>query len=181
MALNSVYSYFRSYDKSSFAVFSCQGSEPSKQDLQKFEKAVGFSLPDEYREFTLSPLGGLYMEVQEELWPRPQAYQVGPFWSFLYAVKVFGMARDIPDWLDVRVQYKKFHNAGYSRMVPFLQRVGDPDCYCFTASKEIVLWDHEDPDHKKLIDLSFSELLMKEIRELEERKTLKLSGKQFAA
>jgi hypothetical protein len=121
---------------------------------------------------------GLYMEVREELWPRPQAYQVGPFWSFLYAIKVLGIARDIPDWLDVRVQYRKFLGAGHLGLVPFLQRVGDPDCYCFNASKKIILWNHEDPDHKELIHLSFSELLMKEIQELEERKNLKLKDKQ---
>lgn len=27
------------------------------------------------------------------------------FWSFLYGIKVFGIAEDIPAWLDIRVQF----------------------------------------------------------------------------
>ena len=46
-------------------------------------------LYDYFRAFTMSPLGGLSMEVREELWPR---------------AKEFDVAAEIPDWLDLAVQ-----------------------------------------------------------------------------
>jgi hypothetical protein len=107
MALDDVYRYFRDWDRESFEVVACQGNEPTESEVAEFEAAVGFRLPDEFREFTMSPLGGLYMAVREELWPRPRAFQVGPAWSFAYGLKVFGIAADIPDWLDIREQYRE--------------------------------------------------------------------------
>ena len=88
MALDDIYNYFRHYDAKSFYVVACQGNEPSEADLAAFEASVGFRLPTEFRQFTMSPLGGLYIEVREELWPRPKGYDVGPFWSFLFGLKV---------------------------------------------------------------------------------------------
>src|SRR5439155_3692726 len=104
------------------------------------EKVVGFRMPDEFREFTKSPLGGMYMAMHEKLWPRPKAYDVGPFWSFLYGFKVFGIAKGIPDWLDIHVQYNKFRDEGFAELIPFLQLIGDADRYCFDAKQQIVHW-----------------------------------------
>ncbi len=74
MPLDDVLAYFQRCDRQTFAVFSCQGNEPSEADLSAFESEAGFRLPDEFRAFTMSPLGGLYMEVREELWPRPKEF-----------------------------------------------------------------------------------------------------------
>jgi hypothetical protein len=52
MSLSKVYKYFRNYDRQSFAVFSCQGNEPSESDIADFERHIGFGLPPEFREFT---------------------------------------------------------------------------------------------------------------------------------
>ncbi len=134
MALEDIFSYFRTYDKASFAVFACSGNEPSEADIAAIETEIGFRLPDDFREFTMSPLGGLYMEVRENLWPRHKPYDVGPFWSFLYGLKVFGIASDIPEWLDLRRAYQELRSEGYPDLVPFLQRVGDANRYCFRAA-----------------------------------------------
>jgi len=174
--LQDIYSYFRDYDSRSFAVFSCQGHEPCEADVAAFEAAVGFRLPEEFREFTMSSLGGLYMEVKEELWPRPKAYDVGPFWSFLYGIQVFGIAKDIPEFLDIRVQASEMTAAGYKGLVPFLQRVGDPNKFCFTAKGEILDWDHEVAEQTRLVDETFPDLLLREIRDLESRKEHKIRG-----
>ncbi len=104
MALDEVFNYFRGYDKRTFQVVACQGSEPSEADVAAFEAEVGFRFPDEFRAFTMSALGGLYMAVREELWPRPKLFDVGPFWSFLYGLKVFGIAEGIPEWKSARIE-----------------------------------------------------------------------------
>jgi hypothetical protein len=175
-ALKEVMSYFRGYDQRTFHVVACQGREPSEADVAAFERDCGFRLPEDFRKFTMSPLGGLYMEVKEELWPRPVAYSVGPFWSFLYGVKVFGIADGIPDWLDIRVQFAALREEGSPGLVPFLQRQGDADRYCFDARGRIVRWDHEQPDEREVVASSFPELLMAEIRDLEDRARRKIAG-----
>lgn len=176
MSLEAVFDYFHHYDKQAYQVVACSGNEPDDEDLAAFESTVGFRLPDEFREFTMSPLGGLYMEVREELWRRAKAYDVGPFWSFLYGLKVFGIASDIPEWLDIRVQFQEMVDAGMTGLVPFLQLEGDADCYCFDADRRIIQWSHDEPDARRVVETTFGKLLMQEIRELEARKERKMRG-----
>lgn len=180
MAIDSILDYFRSYNKENFGVFACQGQEPSEEDIAAFEGECGFRLPEEFREFTMSPLGGLYMEAREEVWPRAQAFDIGPFWSFLYAVKVFGIAQDIPGWLDIREQYREMSEMGYPHLVPFLQVQGNADFYCFDAEGRTLRWLHDEPDEPEVVDESFAELVMREIHELEERTEWKRQGKDRA-
>jgi hypothetical protein len=176
MALDEVYRYFRDWDRESFEVVACQGNEPTESDVAEFEAVVGFRLPDEFREFTMSPLGGLYMAVREELWPRPRAFQVGPAWSFAYGLKVFGIAADIPEWLDIREQYREMSAEGYADLVPFLQLKCNADRYCFNRAGRIIKWDHEEPDEREELAFSFSDVLLTEIRELEIRRDRKGRG-----
>src|SRR4051812_4060010 len=86
MPLEELYHNFERYDAMVFNVATCQGQEPTEEHIADFERTIGFRLPDEFRAFTKSPLGGLYIEVKEELWPRPGLYAVGEFWSFLYGL-----------------------------------------------------------------------------------------------
>ena len=174
--LQPIYDYFRSYDKASYSIFACQDSQPTESDILSFEREIGFRLPNDFRNFTKSPLGGLYMEVREELWPRPKLYEVGPFWSFLYGLKVFGIASDIPEWLDIRHQRANFANAGISELVPFLQVCGDPDPYCFDRDGRIICWHHDMPEQRDPEEVTFADLLMREILALEERNKEKLAA-----
>jgi hypothetical protein len=168
--LDDVWAYFLDYDKDSFLVLACQGTEPSEADVEAFEDQAGFRLPDAFREFTMSALGGLYMEVREHLWPRAKPLDVGPFWSFLYGLKVFGIAEGIPDWLDIREQYREMRDAGHADLAPFLQVEGDADRYCFDRHWHVIKWDHELPEERPVIEMAFPELLLHEIADLEDRK-----------
>lgn len=112
MALEKVYDYFHNYDKQTYQVVACMGNEPSEHDIKKFEHQYGINLPADFREFTMSPLGGLYMEVREEIWPRAKQYDIGPFWSFCRGIIVYGIANGIPDFLDIREKTKELHDEG---------------------------------------------------------------------
>lgn len=175
MPLTDIYDYFRGYEKKTFAVFAQQGAEPSVTDVELFEQTIGFQLPAEFREFAVHPLGGLYMEVHEELWPRPELYAVGPFWSFLYGFQVFSLSTGAPDWLQIENAWHEMTDAGSPGLVPFLKVIGDADPYCFTQDQGIVIWQHEEPDNPEPIAMSFSECVMHEIRSLEDRKNRKLN------
>jgi len=177
-ALGRVFAYFETYDRKSFHVVACQGNEPSEADVAAFEQLAGFRLPDDFREFTKSGLGGLYMEVSEDLWPPAKRHDVGPAWSFWRAIKVFGIASDIPEWLDIRKQLEGFRVHSREH-VPFLQIESDADRYCFDRSGAIVRWDHETGDFTP-VNGTFAELLLREIRELEQRKERVLHGERRA-
>lgn len=112
MALEKVYDYFHNYDRQTYQVVACMGNEPSEHDIKKFEHQYGINLPADFREFTMSPLGGLYMEVREEIWPRAKQYDIGPFWSFCRGIIVYGIANGIPDFLDIREKTKELHDEG---------------------------------------------------------------------
>ena len=169
MSLRKVMKYFRSYDKAAYEVAACQGSEPSESDVAAFEAEVGFGLEAEFREFTMGPLGGLYMAVREEIWPRPEPYEVGPFWTFLYGLKVPGIARNIPEWLDVRVEWRRMQEIGITDLVPCLRICGDADVWCVDWKGRIVRWSHEEPEERRVEKVGFGKLLWREIGELEGR------------
>ena len=176
MSLEQIERYFRNYDKKSYEVFSQLKDGPSTADVAAFEKRVGFHFPAEFREFAIHPLGGLYVAVKEELWPRPNAYDVGPFWSFLYGFMVFGLSAKAPDWLQMSNAWIRLSEDGDAQLVPFLKVIGDPDPYCFTRDQKVVIWRHENPSEPEEVAESFSEVLMFEIHELEQRKEQKVKG-----
>jgi hypothetical protein len=176
MPLTEIYNYIKNFDGNTYCVFTQKGNEPKESDLAAFESRVGFRLPDEFREYALNPLGGLYMEVKRELWPRPQKGQVGPFWSFLYGVMVYSFTSEAPEWMQINTAWQRLSQDGYPQLVPFLKIIGDPDPYCFTADQQIAIWQHETPDKLKPISGTFSEVVMREIRNLEARKARKLRG-----
>ena len=83
MALKEVYDYFRHYDKDTYQVVACMGNEPSEEDVQDFENKYGIRLPEDFREFTMSSLGGLFMEGQGRAMAKSQGLRCSPFLDFL--------------------------------------------------------------------------------------------------
>jgi len=177
MPISDIEAYFRSYDRKSSDVYSQNGAEPSAKDVSAFEKEIGFPLPQEFRDYAVHPLGGVYMGVKEEIWPEPEPYSVGPFWSFLRGVLVYSLSSEAPDWLSMRDAWRIFSEDGHPELVPFLKVLGDADPYCFTTDGGIVIWRHETPDTPQAVDMSFSQVLIHELRELEQRTRWKIEGK----
>lgn len=175
--LDTVFEYFSADNMSkrqitdTYQLAACAAPE---EEVQAFEQQIGFRLPEDFREFTLSPLGGLYIEVKEELWPRAELGEVGPFWSFLYGIKVFGLALEVPEWLDMRIQYEEMRSLEVGNLVPFMQIEGDSDLYCFDDHGSIVKWHHDDIEDQEVVELTFAQLLLSELKELEQRKERKL-------
>lgn len=177
MALEKVYDYFHNYDKQTYQVVACMGNEPSEQDIKDFENQYGINLPADFREFTMSPLGGLYMEVREEIWPQAKQYDIGPFWSFCRGIIVYGIANGIPDFLDIREKTKELHDEGFTGFIPFLSIIGNGDeIFCFDKNNNIVLLDYYTTGEATPIEGTFSDCLMNQIAELEERKNKKIRG-----
>ena len=140
MSLEKIYEYFHNYDKQTYQVVACMGNEPSEQDIKKFENQYNRNLPSDFRAFTMSPLGGLYMEVREEIWPRAQPYDIGPLLVILRGLIVYGIANEIPEFLDLRRKTKELHDNGFPDFIPFLSIIGNGDeIFCFDKNNKIVL------------------------------------------
>lgn len=154
-----------------FSLFACGEKPPSQADIAAYERDAGCELPSDFRAFAQGPLGGLYVEVKEEVWPRAKPLEVGPFWSFLYGLAVYGFVHDIPEWMDMRRQGETFRGAVGDTYLPFLKIMADPDLYCFGKDGRISQWSHEMGEFRA-ID-SFAELLDFELAELKTRKERK--------
>jgi hypothetical protein len=52
-----------------FSLFASGEKPPSQADIAAFERDTGCVLPSDFRAFSQGPLGGLYVEVKEAVWP----------------------------------------------------------------------------------------------------------------
>jgi len=155
-----------------FSVFACGENAPDEAVLRTFERELGFKLPDDFRDFSKSSLGGVYVEVKEDIWPRAEPFEAGPFWSFLYGLVVYGFAGDVPEWMDMRIQTEAFRRDTQSNYAPFFKVIGDVDLYCFGKDQSISRWEHETGEFAR-VDKAFVELLDFELGELRARKDRK--------
>ena len=172
MTLLDVNEYLDNIDPQSFQYWCSQDEAPALTEVQQYFNEINFTLPEDFRDFATSRLGSLHIEVPEELWPRRRG---GAFWWFLYGLSVFGIGREVPEWLDLRVQYHQFQMAGFPDLLPIIRVVSDADRYCFTREGQIVHWCHE-TTNTKIVDASFADCLMRELRALEERKDRVVRG-----
>lgn len=156
-----------------YNVCACGENAPPIKEIKKFEEEIGYKLPVDFKEFSISSLGGIYVEVKEEIWPRAKAYDVGPFWSFLYGVMVFGFASDVPEWMDIRKIVNEFRNETESDFTPFMKIIGNADVYCFGKDSKIYQWSHETNEFE-VVDKTFIDLLDYELGELRNRKEKKI-------
>lgn len=147
---------------------------PSKARLREVARRYGCRLPNDFLKHSTGKLGGIYVEVKEAKWPRPKPFEVGPFWSFLYAVFVFGVGTDVPDWMNMELAAKDFSERTGRSLVPCMKRVGDADLYLFDEHGKIVQWRHE-TDELEPFNGSFFDLFESEICDLRKRKDMKIA------
>jgi hypothetical protein len=178
MSLKKIETFVRTCDRTCYDVVAQQGSEPSLKDVAAFEKKIGFAFPAEYRRYLCHPLGGLIVEVHEELWPRPKAWDVGPAWSFAFGVYAYTLCSAAPDWLSMQTAWAEMCEQGHPELVPVLRVACDADPYCYTKKGKLVIWRHETPDEPDAFDGDFFDALAYELGELEQRKDRKLAERQ---
>ena len=175
MAIDKIYEYLRSYDRQTYQIVACGDNPPTEKDISDFEAQYNIHLPSDFRKFTMSSLGGFYMEVREEVWPRAQAFEVRSAWSFWYGIIVYGIADDIPDFLDIRMKTEELHDQGFTEYIPFMSVIGDDgNIYCFDEDNNIVLLSYYATGEATQIDGSFEDCLLRQMEELEERKNRKI-------
>jgi hypothetical protein len=160
-----------------FSVFACGVNAPKEEVLRAFETRIGYSLPKGFREFSMSPYGGIYIEVKEAIWPKSKPYDVGPFWGFLRGLMTYGFAKDIPDWMDMATQTDQFQKSSGTKFTPFLKVIGNADVYCFDPTGAVRRWDHETGE-AVAVGNTFVGVFADELSELRKRKEKKKSEKK---
>jgi hypothetical protein len=136
---------------------------------------LGVVYPPELRAHVLGRFPGIYVEVKEAVWPRPKPFEVGPFWSFLYALHSYTPAPASEDWMRLDYAGAAFQDETGLHAAPILRVVGDADLYCVDAKGEIVRYDHE-LNQLSPVGLDFWGLFDREMAELHGRKLRKAAG-----
>lgn len=155
----------RTFDQVSFRVMAGGSAAPTEARMEGFESALGCRLPEEFREFTLSPLGGFYLEAREDVWPRPKP-NAKASWRDQFGLKVFGLAAPIPEWLDLREEIMLLPEDD-GDLIPFMAWVGVKDRFCFDLDGQIVLRLAD--GQRELVGLTFAQLLRRELDLLKHR------------
>ncbi|MBP9596106.1 MAG: hypothetical protein KBE24_04935 [Fusobacteriaceae bacterium] len=149
------------------------------QDIKNVENELDINFPDEYIAHLLGEndeaLGsrGIYIEVKEEFWERPKAYDAAPFWSFLYGFHTYTACKESTDWMRLNFVGKNFFAETGIKVVPILKIIGNRDLYCVNEKREIVKYNH-DENAIENTNMNFWEVFEFELKELKERKELKL-------
>ncbi|MFA5508319.1 MAG: SMI1/KNR4 family protein [Vulcanimicrobiota bacterium] len=167
MSLRDLQEFVKNYNIAVYRLMASGRSAPSESRLEQFEESIGFRFPDEFRELTLSPLGGLCLQVCDDLWPRPGSTEVEE-WQRLYSLNLFGIAAGVPEWLDLREELALLPPEE-SDLVPFLSRGCEKERYCFDLDHQLVRWCPA-TGRRELIKNSFYGFLLHEIAELEVRR-----------
>jgi hypothetical protein len=97
-----------------FRVMPIAENKSTITDIKKIEKELEIKFPGEYVAHLLAKgaevLGerGIYIEVKETVWPKPQLYDVGQFWKFLYGIHTFTPSEFSEDWMRLKITGKQF-------------------------------------------------------------------------
>ncbi|QQO08714.1 hypothetical protein [Breznakiella homolactica] len=162
-----------------FRVSPMAPNKSTMSGIDKMQKDLGIQLPEEYIAHLLGGgsevLGerGLYIEVKEDVWPRPKQYDVGPFWSFLYGIHTFTASKESEDWMRLDAAGKDFLEETGIKAVPILRIIGDADVYCVNEAGKIARYNHEENILEEM-EMDFWELFDRELKALRERKEKKI-------
>lgn len=163
-----------------YSVFPMAEDKIVLQDIRNIENSLAIKFPDEYVAHLLGedcdaiPHRGIYIEVKEEIWRRPQAMAVGPFWTFLYGFHTYTASKLSADWMRLDFIGHQFMQETGLKAIPILKIINDADMYCVNEFNDIVKFNHE-MNILEPTNMDFWQVWEFELKELKERKETKKS------
>lgn len=121
-----------------FNVFPMAETTTSPEQIESIAEAYRVNYPPELVAHLCGRFPGIYVEVKEELWPRPKLGDVGEFWSFLYAIHTYTSAPESLHWMRLDAAAESFQLDTGFVAAPILKVVGDADLYCVDAEGHLV-------------------------------------------
>ena len=155
-----------------FIVFPLAETAVSRKQIAAIAAKLGVIFPEEIADHVCGAFPGIYVEVKEAVWPRPKEFDVGPFWSFLYAVHTYTSAPESEPWMRLDHEGERFQRATGLVAAPVLRVVGDADLYCVDASGALCRFRHEER-RLEPVEGDYWSIFEREVRELRERKDRK--------
>lgn len=153
-----------------FLVLGSVGKPATESQILAYEQSSGYRLSEDFRDFLLT-FGSLIFEVKEEVWKRPDEFDVLATWKFGYGFFVYGLSQDeeMPSWMTL--QEKQKEASGYKEKPLgqlFFKRSGN--LYrAYTDNGMIKIeYDKYDDNDFEIFEGNIYDFLIKEIDKLEE-------------
>ena len=124
-----------------FEVYSAGPDSPTEAEFAEYEIELGFRLPNDFRNLSMSTVGGVYVCARDEVWPEGAEGDVGPAWTFLRGLMVFGISSEMPDWLDLRVRLREARERGLTSFAPIFKLIGSSEVFGYDESGTLVTDD----------------------------------------
>ena len=115
-----------------FRVFPLAEQRLRAEEVLDAGKRLGVPLPPEFIAHVAGEFPGVYVEAKAEVWPRPKELDVGPFWSFLYAIQTFTASPDSEEWMRMESVGHRLHQTPASRRLRFSSWSATPTCTAWT-------------------------------------------------
>lgn len=158
-----------------FRVFPMADEQCTPAQVDAISKRFGIQYPSQFVAHICGRFPGIYVEVKEDIWPRPKPYDVGPFWTFLYAVHTFTPSLDSENWMRLDLAAEQFQERTGLIAAPIFKVVGDANVYCVDQDGKLTSYDHE-ANALEPVEIGFWELFEREVAALVERKVRKVNG-----
>ena len=152
-----------------FIVFPMAEASATEASVEAIGRSVGVRYPPEFVAHVCGKFPGAYIAAKDAVWPRPKPFDVGPFWTFLYAVHSFSPMTTSVDWMRLDLAAKQFQERSGLRAAPILRLEGDPNMFCVDAHGMVQAYDHE-LNQLAPVEMDFWQLLEREVADLVERK-----------
>lgn len=169
MTLEEFKNYIDSLDDDFFV---SRGNPFSQKEINKIQKRMGFKLPKDYMDF-LKFYGSLYVEVNENSWPRIRNADFNsPYWFVQYGVVAMGLGKDTPDAHNAENCYYSFnnkYNPEMSLLPIFMEVMVTQYYYCLDESGTVYFWAFDEPWPKRISRNYFGQLFS-HINDLEKNK-----------
>jgi len=160
------------YLDADFRVSPMARASQSASSVEEIGRKHAVRYPPDFSAHVCGRFPGVFVEVKEEIWPRSKEYDVGPFWSFLYALHTFTPDPNSEPWMRLDDAAASIQADTGLSVAPVLRVVGDADLYCVDASGRLVQFRHETNELEN-VDLTFWQLFEREIAALRKRKDKK--------
>jgi hypothetical protein len=157
-----------------FRVFPMAERRSMPSEVEAIGQRFGVRYPPQFISHVCGKFPGVYVEIKEEVWPRPKPYDVEPFWSFLYALHSYTAAAQSEEWMRLDAAAELFRTRTDLLAAPILRVVRDADLYCVNAQAHLCQWHHE-TNELEPIDIDFWDLFEREVANLHDRKVKKTS------
>lgn len=147
---------------------------PTADQLAELRSTLNCHFPQEYFDY-LAEHGATYLQVKEEVWPKPKQYEVRPAWEMMPAIIVLGIPsaeeeENFPDMLNLEKITTEFRPMFDSQLTPFFKWESDTIITCFDQEGKIFHLHYGDPANPEPVTMTFNEFMESQLKKLVENK-----------